>query len=53
MLDSVVIYFLVGTRVKEAHQGPNIPWELDIRHNIIKKIVALLEEKYLIRAPRL
>ncbi len=47
LLDSDVIYFLVGTRVNEAHQDPNLPVELDIRRNIIKKIAVLLEEKYL------
>ncbi len=47
LLDSDVIFFLVGTRVNEAHQDPNLPVELDIRRNIIKKIIALLEEKYL------
>lgn len=47
LLDSDVIYFIVGTRVNEAHQDPNLPVELDIRRNIIKKIVTLLEEKYL------
>lgn len=47
LLDSDVIYFVVGTRVNEAHQDPNLPVELDIRRNILKKIVNLLEEKYL------
>jgi hypothetical protein len=47
LLDSDVIVFLVGTRVNEAHQDPNLPVELDIRRNIIKKITSLLEEKYL------
>ncbi|MGA2228666.1 MAG: stage II sporulation protein E, partial [Syntrophobacteraceae bacterium] len=47
LLDSDVIHFLVGTRVNDAHQDPNLPVELDIRRNIIKKIVSLLEEKYL------
>ena len=47
LLDSDVIYFVVGTRVNEAHQDPNLPVELDIRRNIINKIAALLEEKYL------
>lgn len=47
MLDSDVIYFIVGTRINEAHQDPNLPVELDIRRNIIKKITTLLEEKYL------
>ncbi len=47
LLDSDVIYFVVGTRINEAHQDPNLPVELDIRRNIINKIAALLEEKYL------
>ncbi len=47
LLESDVIYFLVGTRVNEAHQDPNLPVDLDIRRNIIKKIATLLEEKYL------
>ncbi|MEM5789551.1 MAG: SpoIIE family protein phosphatase [Syntrophobacteraceae bacterium] len=47
LLDSDVIHFIVGTRVNEAHQDPNLPLELDIRRNITKKIMTLLEEKYL------
>lgn len=47
ILDSDIIFFVVGTRVNEAHQDPNLPIELDIRRNIIKKISLLLEEKYL------
>ncbi len=47
LLDSDVIFFVVGTRVNEAHQDPNLPVELDIRRNIVKKITLLLEEKYL------
>lgn len=47
LLDSDVVHFIVGTRVNEAHQDPNLPVELDIRRNIIKKIAGLLEEKYL------
>ncbi|NSW84967.1 MAG: SpoIIE family protein phosphatase [Syntrophobacteraceae bacterium] len=47
LLDSDIIYFIVGTRINEAHQDPNLPIELDIRRNIIKKISSLLEEKYL------
>ena len=34
---------MVGTHVNEAHQDPNLPVELDIRRNIIKKITSLLE----------
>ncbi len=47
LLDSDLIFFVVGTRVNEAHQDPNLPVELDIRRNIIKKLTSLLEEKYL------
>lgn len=41
------IAFLVGTKINEAHQDPNLPVELEIRRNVIKKIAYLLEKKYL------
>lgn len=41
------IHFLVGTRVNEAHQDPNLPVELEIRRNVVKKIAQLLEKKFL------
>ncbi len=41
------IHFFVGTKINEAHQDPNMPVELEIRRNVIKKIAQLLEEKYL------
>lgn len=47
LLDSDIIEFLVGTRINEAHQDPNVPVELDIRRNIIKRIRRLLEDKYI------
>lgn len=47
MLGSDIIHFLVGTRINEAHQDPNTPQELDLRRNIVRRIVSLLEEKYL------
>jgi hypothetical protein len=37
----------VGTRINEAHQDPNIPVELDLRRNIVKRIAELLEIKYM------
>ena len=46
-IESDIIEFVVGTRVNEAHQDPNLPAELDIRRNLIKKIVSQLNEKYL------
>lgn len=47
MLGSDIIHFLVGTRINEAHQDPKTPRELDLRRNIIRRIVSLLEEKHL------
>ena len=47
MLDSDRITFVVGTKVNEAHQDPNMPLELEMRRNVVKKIKALLCEHYL------
>ena len=41
------IWFVVGTKINEAHQDPNMPVELEIRRNVVKKIAALLQDKYL------
>lgn len=47
MLDSDIIEFFVGTKINEAHQDPNMPVELDIRRNVVKRLAHLLEGKYL------
>jgi hypothetical protein len=47
MIESDEIHFVVGTRINEAHQDPSLPVELDIRRNVIKRIITILEEKYL------
>lgn len=47
LLDSDRIDFVIGTKINEAHQDPNLPMELDIRRNIVKKIFRLLQSKYL------
>ena len=47
LLDSDRITFMVGTKINEAHQDPNMPVELDIRRNVVKKIQTLLTEQYL------
>ena len=47
LLHSDEIHFLIGTRINNAHQDPSLPVELEIRRNVIKKIVRLLEERYL------
>ena len=47
MLQSDIVEFVVGTRINEAHQDPNVPVELDLRRNIVRKIAGLLESRYL------
>jgi len=47
MLQSDIVEFVVGTRINEAHQDPNVPVELDLRRNIIRKIAGLLETRHL------
>ena len=51
MLQSDIVQFLVGTRINEAHQDPNVPVELDLRRNIVRKIARLLEVQYLKESP--
>lgn len=41
------IHFLVGTKVNNAHQDPELPMELEIRRNVVKKMAHLLESKFL------
>ena len=50
LLDSDIVRFAVGTSVNEAHQDPEIPVEIDLRRNIVKRIAQLLEKKYMKRA---
>jgi len=40
------VEFLVGTRVNEAHQDPNLPQDLDIRRNIVARIARVLKDKF-------
>lgn len=47
LLSSDIIEFHVGTRINQAHQDPDLPIELDIRRNMIKKICYILEKNYL------
>ncbi|WP_462280994.1 SpoIIE family protein phosphatase [Salinivirga cyanobacteriivorans] len=41
------IEFLVGTKINDAHQDPNLPVELEIRRNVVKKMAYILEKEYL------
>jgi hypothetical protein len=49
LLDSDIVSFAVGTRINEAHQDPNIPVELDLRRNIVKRISQVLESRHMKR----
>lgn len=47
MLQSDLVEFAVGTRINEAHQDPNLPVELELRRNLVRKIATLLEQRHL------
>lgn len=47
LINSDHVYFLVGTKINEAHQDPNIPFDIGIRRTIIKRIATALENIYL------
>ena len=47
LLDSDHIDFVVGTKINEAHQDPSMPLELEIRRNIVRRIAAVLDGRYL------
>lgn len=45
MRENDIIEFLVGTRINEAHQDPNLPLDLEFRRNIIQRITKVLQER--------
>ncbi|MFA6658213.1 MAG: SpoIIE family protein phosphatase [Victivallaceae bacterium] len=47
LLKNDIIEILVGTRINEAHQDPNLPLDLELRRNIVKRIAAVLEKVFL------
>ncbi len=47
ILESDEIHLIAGTAINVAHQDPNLPVELEIRRSVIKKIVNILEQKFL------
>jgi len=47
LLNSDQIEFVVGTRINEAHQDPNIPVELETRRNLVARIQRVLEQRHL------
>jgi hypothetical protein len=46
LLDSDEVHFAVGTKINQAHQDPNIPMELDLRRNVVRRIAGALERRY-------
>lgn len=47
LLDSDQVFFIVGTKINEAHQDPNIPAEIGIRRTMVARIRKDLEDIYL------
>ncbi len=47
LLNNDIIEVLVGTRVNEAHQDPNLPLDLELRRSIIKRLAGVLERNFL------
>lgn len=47
LMEHDIIHIIVGTRINWAHQDPDQPLELEIRKVVIKRIVRLLEERFL------
>ena len=47
LLNSDCIEFMVGAKLNQAHYDPNLPIEIEIRKNIIKKMAQILEDKYM------
>ena len=47
MLTSDCIKFMVGAKINQAHYNPNMPIEIEVRKNIIKKLESVLETKYM------
>ena len=47
MQESDQVRFIVGTKINEAHQDPNIPVEIGIRRNLVGRLRKALEDVYL------
>ncbi len=46
LIDSDCIDFMVGAKINQAHYDPNLPIEIEIRKNIIKKMAVILQDKF-------
>lgn len=47
IFESDEINFLIGTKINEAHQDPTLPIDLEIRRTVIRRLIQVLEDKYL------
>lgn len=47
LMDSDEINFVVGTKINQAHHDPSLPIEIEIRKSLVKRLVELLEKKYM------
>lgn len=47
LLESDKVTFLVGTRINEAHQNPDMPQDMGIRRSLVKRIADTLSSTYL------
>jgi len=41
------IDFMVGTHINASHHDPNLPIELEVRRNVVKRLANMLDSKYL------
>ncbi|MDX9735771.1 MAG: SpoIIE family protein phosphatase, partial [Thermoanaerobaculia bacterium] len=47
LLDGDIIHIVAGTKINEALQDPNLPQDLDIRRNLLRRLHRVLTEKFL------
>lgn len=47
LLEHDAIDFVVGTKINELHQNPNIPIELELRRSVVSEIARILESRYM------
>lgn len=40
------IEFIIGTKVNDCHQDPNLPQDLELRRSVIRRMAAVLENTY-------
>ena len=40
------IEFVIGTKVNDCHQDPNLPQDLELRRSVIRRMAAVLEKTY-------